>query len=67
MRSPLYTKLRKKKQRKVRMLVAKMMTRSGQYCASLPELMMLPSRSFAVVAVVTGFQQKAVSSSMFSL
>ena len=37
------------------MLVVKMMTRSGQYWTSLPELMILLCRSFAIVAIVTGF------------
>ena len=36
------------------MLVVKM-TRSGQYCTSLPELMIMHSRSFAIMAFVTGF------------
>lgn len=37
------------------MSVIKMTISSGQHCTSLPELMILHSRSFAIVAVVTGF------------
>ena len=67
MKSPSLYQVKKKKQRKARMLVVKMMTRSGQYCTSLPELMILLCRSFAIVAIVTGFLVESSSaSSMFS-